>query len=169
MCHVRDWDLSFECLQSRKAWEALQELRAADPIFSKELEKGKGAWLPTEDEVVAEDQIPDTEDDDTDDSDVLIKTLNQAVVNRDLVSGVVEHSPGVLMSVRDAEDIEVVAGDVMGGETGTGEVGNEHVLKKKAKAKAEPEEHGHRKQKRVPNPKYASFWWHYDSDASDIE
>ncbi|KAF8240298.1 hypothetical protein L208DRAFT_1233942, partial [Tricholoma matsutake] len=94
-----EWNLSYECLTSFEAWEALRGIKQKDPAFWKELTMNNSLDLPSERASLPEDSLPTTkdEDEDLDDSDVPIQTLIAMVVGDEIPAGIATHSSGLLM------------------------------------------------------------------------
>ena len=89
MCMVREWDLSYECLESRKARQALRELKETDPEFyHNELMAGKHvSLLPGQGEVLDEDNEVGGENEEGDDCYLSISQIVEAVVKGSDVMG----------------------------------------------------------------------------------
>lgn len=101
--------MSYESLTSFEAREKLRNLKQTDPIFWNELTMERPQLLPEEDEEVDEDKIPKPDDVDWgwDDSDIPINTAVGTIVSGDYPIGVAERLEGGLMSVVQAEDLDL--------------------------------------------------------------
>ena len=99
---VREWNLSFTCLTSFKAREALRNMRTTDPKFWEELTRGESnEKLPDISENLQEDLKFDTglEDKDADDSDVSMQTLITVLTKEDIPETVGFRETGSLTSL----------------------------------------------------------------------
>ena len=152
---MQKWNLSYECLTSFEAREALREMKEKDPAFWNKLTTNKVQDLPAEKvSGLAEDQIVTTEeeDEDEDDSDVPIQTLIAMVVGDEMPDGVAARSSSSLMSIRAAESMSGYPVEEASGETDT-----------------VPEEKGRGKHKKMANRNYGDFWGYNDGDDSDVD
>lgn len=105
MCTVREWDLSYECLESRKARQSLRELKETDPTFYNELMAGKNLLVPGDSkEVLVEDNKLGPEvDEEGDDCYLPISQIVETVVKGTNLMG-----PTELMAKSIAENTDEV-------------------------------------------------------------
>ena len=108
MCKVRQWNLSYECLVSCEAWQALRDLKETEPTFYNELVQGKATLLPSEKDVLPEDEIVSSEIEDIgcDDCDIPISKVVAAIVDQNIPEGTDLCPNGGLMLIAAAESIE---------------------------------------------------------------
>jgi hypothetical protein len=156
MCTVREWDLSYECLESRKARQALRELKETDPEFYNELTAGKNSSLLGQKEVLDEDkELGPDENEEGDDCCLSINRIVEAVVKGSDMMGLT-NSESEMMVKSIAENPD------------------ESELERELELAETPmdtsDERGRGKRKREPNTLYArAFWRHYDEDTSDLD
>ncbi len=146
------------CLTSFKAREALRNLKTTDPAFWAELTVNQpDENLPGMEETLPEDVEPDTglEDADADDSDLSMPTLISALT-RDIPETVGSRKTGTLMSLSDAENVDLDPELVPPAEANV-------EAPKEEKA---PEGSGRGKRKKFANKLYKgdAFWRHNDND-----
>ena len=153
MCVVREWDLSYECLESRKARQALRDLKETDPAFyHNELMAGKNSSLPGQEEVLEEDndlkQGPEA-DEKGDDCYLSISQIVEAVVKGTDLMGPTDMVEPITENTDEAE--------------------MERELRITETQMDTGDERGRGKRKKEPNMLYArAFWRHYDEDTSDV-
>ncbi|KAF8219181.1 hypothetical protein L208DRAFT_1554532 [Tricholoma matsutake] len=143
------WNLSYECLTSFEAREALQGMKPKHPTFWQELAMEDSPDLPSEKADLPEDSLlmTEEEDEDLDDSDVPIQMLIMMVVGDEMPAGVATHSSSSLMLIR--------AADSMGGTPVDLEAEGETL----AKTKGVKEEKGQGKHKKMVNRLYQRDFW----------
>ena len=152
MCVVREWDLSYECLESRKARQALRELKETDPEFyHNELMAGKHAsLLPGQGEVLDEDNEVGGENEEGDDCYLSISQIVEAVVKGTDLMGPTDMVEPITENTDEAE--------------------MERELRITETQMDTGDERGRGKRKREPNTLYThAFWRHYDEDTSDVD
>lgn len=146
------------CLTSFKAREALRNLKTTDPAFWAELTMSRpDENLPGTEEILPEDVEPDAglEDADADDSDLSMLTLI-AALTRDIPETVGSRKTGTLMSLSDAENVDLDLELVPPAEANV-----EDPKEEKA-----PEGSDRGKRKKFANKLYNgdAFWRHNDND-----
>ena len=92
-----------------KACEALQNMKHDQPLFLAELTRSDPQDLPNSAETLPEDCEPDTnlEDEDVDDSNLPLQMLIDAMTGSDLPNDVSLQQDGTLISLADAENIDL--------------------------------------------------------------
>ena len=108
MCHVREWNLSYESLTSFSARKRLREMKDTDPEFWKELTGAKKLDLPTLDIAMPED-LTHNDDQPTDDSELPLSAVKE-ITNGTCPDGISHRPAGGLMSVADAERLDLEPG-----------------------------------------------------------
>ena len=148
--------MSFTCLTSFKAREALRNIRTTDPKFWEELTRGQSdgedSELPDINETLPEDVEPDTElvDQDADDSDLSIQTLITTLTGENTPDTV----GGTLRSLTDAENVDLDP------QVDAAESNFENLKREML------EEGGQGKRRKMANRLYTGevFWRHNDKD-----
>lgn len=164
-CVVRQWNLSYGCLTSFEARDALRNLKTTDAEFWKILtgdDQSDTIELPNSDEMLPEDTEPNTnlEDIDADDSDLPMSTLITSMITNDIPEGVGLRKGGALASIVDAENVDAMEPTLV--EPGVVET---HRVEGEGEG-ALHEGRGRGKRKKTANKNYssASFWRHNDAD-----
>jgi hypothetical protein len=166
MCMVREWDLSYECLESRKARQALRELKETDPAFYTELMAGKNLLVPGQargevlDEAIDEDsdnKLGPEVDEEGDDCYLSISQIVETVVKETNLMGVMgPRTESMAKPIAENSDEAELERELEELEHGSMDASDER---------------GRGKRTRKPNSLYAShaFWRHYDEDTSDSD
>jgi hypothetical protein len=155
MCRTKKWNLSYECLTSYEAREALRKMKTTDPEFWKELTMDALGGTDKDDMGAEEDHEIGFELFD-DDSDLPGEAIIAHVLEKGSPIGVTSNMQGDLMSAAQAESLE---DDIV-------EPSNSEPM-----VVDEPEVLGVGKRKRKANTLYNSsqFWRHHDNDDPNVE
>ena len=153
LCVVRKWDLSYATLRSFDMQESLRMLREQDAPFWNELttvNPRNAHAKPKTDEVVAEDVMPEPEDDEEhlDDTDISLQDVVTATHQDDRPKKhVAIHPKGGLTRIADAEKLDELP-----------------MIDEGVKAVE-----GRGKRQRTANRQYADFSRHWDNEESDVD
>jgi hypothetical protein len=104
-----EWDLSWGCLTGIKARDTLRNMKHNNPLFWAELTQSDPQDLPDPAKTLPEDCEPDTnlENKDSDDSNLPLQMLIDAMTGGDLPNDVSLQKDGILISLADAENIDL--------------------------------------------------------------
>ncbi|KAK6977819.1 hypothetical protein R3P38DRAFT_2581118 [Favolaschia claudopus] len=156
LCKVREWDLSFECLTSVKIRARLRKEEEENTAFWQELQTNSKERihqdLPSDDEAVAEDILPEIEaEENPDDSEISPRAV-LADVSKRRRGRVARKADGGLRSTTQADDLDAETEPAEEAEGGTD---------------GERETRGKRKTR--PNQRYLGWIRHLDDVDSDVE
>jgi hypothetical protein len=151
MCHVRQWNLSYQSLTSYEARARLRSLKQDNPEFWFELTQKRIQDVTLkESEPQAEDaeevEFHGGDDGELDDSDIPLKMVIDSIVTGRKPKNVRARENGTFESIQ-AEHVEDVSDT----------------------AEMKAEDLGRGKRVRKANRLYAAFWKHNDNDESDKE
>ena len=157
MCHAGKWNLSYECLTSYDACEALRNMKTTDPAFWKELTMDEALDSTDQDDMDIEEADEMEFELFHDDSNLLSEVVVAHVLENESLMDITANTDGHLMSAAQAESLE---DDI---EPFDGEPAHE--------ADRELQELGVGKRKHRENMLYSSsfFWHHHDNDDPNSE
>jgi hypothetical protein len=160
MCHVKEFDLSYDCLTGYAVHNRLRNLKKTDPEFWNELTAASVPEPTNDDQVFEEDNILGPETFFDDDCNLKCDTVIAGVTGLHLPKDVSLTADGNLASVAQAELME------------DGVDGGSSEPRSGVQPAAEAEEAlGPGKRKRRPNTLYNSniFWHHHDNEDPNDE
>jgi hypothetical protein len=152
-----EWDLSWGCLTGVKAREALRNMKHNDPLFWAELTQSGPQDLPDSAKTLPEDCEPDTnlEDKNLDDSNLPLQLLIDTMTGSDLPNDVSQQQDSILISLADAENIDLDP-----------ETASKSSERNSETGQLEGRGLGVGKRWKIASRRYNSkmFWWHNNGD-----